>query len=35
MATIMKQTGHGSIAMVMRYVRAADLFTDNAAAGLL
>jgi integrase len=33
--TIMRQTGHGSIEMVMRYVREADLFTDNAADGLL
>jgi integrase len=34
-ATIMRQTGHGSIAMVMRYVREASSFTDNAARGLL
>jgi integrase len=34
-ATIMRQTGHGSIEMVMRYVRENDLFTDNAARGLL
>lgn len=34
-STIMRQTGHGSVEMVMRYVREADLFTDNAADGLL
>jgi integrase len=33
--TIMKQTGHKSVAMVQRYVRDAELFSDNAAAGLL
>lgn len=32
---IMKQTGHRSEAMVRKYVRDADLWTDNAAAGLL
>jgi integrase len=32
---IMKTTGHRSIAMVQRYIRDAELFTDNAAAGLL
>jgi integrase len=32
---IMKQTGHRSVAMVQRYVRDAELFSDNAAAGLL
>jgi len=32
---IMKQTGHKSVAMVQRYVRDAELFTDNAASGLL
>lgn len=32
---IMKQTGHRSVAMVNRYIRDADLFSDNAAAGLL
>jgi integrase len=32
---IMQQTGHRSRAMVDRYVRAADRWRDNAAAGLL
>ena len=32
---IMKQTGHKSAAMVRRYIRDADLFSENAAAGLL
>ena len=32
---IMKQTGHRSLTMVRRYIRAASVFTDNAAAGLL
>lgn len=32
---IMKQTGHRSVAMVQKYIRDAELFTDNAAAGLL
>jgi integrase len=32
---IMRQTGHRSVAMVRRYIREADLFNDNAAAGLL
>jgi integrase len=32
---IMKQTGHRSVAMVQRYIRDAELFSDNAAAGLL
>lgn len=32
---IMKQTGHKSVAMVNRYIRDAELFSDNAAAGLL
>jgi integrase len=32
---IMRQTGHKSAAMVRRYIRAAGLFEDNAAAGLL
>ena len=31
---IMKQTGHKSLAMVSRYVRDAELFTDNAASGI-
>jgi integrase len=34
-ATIMKQTGHTSVEMVTRYIRDAELFTDNAADGLL
>jgi integrase len=33
--TIMKQTRHKSVAMVVRYIRDAELFSDNAAAGLL
>ena len=33
--TSMKQTGHKSVNMVNRYVRDAELFSDNAAAGLL
>ena len=32
---IMKQTGHRSATMVRRYIRDADLFSENAAAGLL
>jgi integrase len=32
---IMAQTGHRSVVMVRRYIRAASVFTDNAAAGLL
>ena len=32
---IMAQTGHRSVAMVRRYIRDADLFSENAAAGLL
>ncbi len=32
---IMRQTGHRSERMVRRYIRDADLFSDNAAAGLL
>lgn len=32
---IMKTTGHRSVAMVQRYIRDAELFNDNAAAGLL
>ena len=32
---IMKQTGHRSVAMVRRYIREAELFQENAAAGLL
>ena len=32
---IMKQTGHRSVATVRRYIRDADLFSENAAAGLL
>lgn len=34
-ASIMRQTGHKSVAMVRRYDRRADLWRDNAAAGLL
>ena len=32
---IMAQTGHRSAAMMRRYIRDADLFSENAAAGLL
>ena len=32
---IMKTTGHRSVAMVNKYIRDAELFTDNAAEGLL
>lgn len=32
---IMKTTGHRSAAMVHRYIRDAELFSDNAASGLL
>ena len=32
---IMKQTGHRSATMMRRYIRDADLFSENAAAGLL
>jgi integrase len=32
---IMRQTGHRSVAMVQKYIRDAELFSDNAAAGLL
>jgi hypothetical protein len=31
----MATTGHRSVTMVRRYIRAASVFTDNAAAGLL
>jgi hypothetical protein len=31
---IMRQTGHKSIEMVLRYVRNANQFTDNAALAL-
>ena len=34
-ASIMRQTGHLSVAMVRKYDRRADLWRDNAAAGLL
>ncbi len=34
-AAIMRQTGHRSIAMVRKYDRRADLWRDNASAGLL
>lgn len=33
--SIMRQTGHRSVAMVRRYIREAKLFRDNAADGLL
>jgi integrase len=33
--SIMAQTGHRSASMLRRYIRDGDLFTDNAAAGLL
>jgi integrase len=32
---IAKQTGHRSMVMLRRYIRDAELFSDNAAAGLL
>jgi hypothetical protein len=32
--SIMKQTGHRSVSVVRRYIRGADLFGDNAAAGI-
>lgn len=32
---IMRQTGHKSATMLRRYIRDAELFSDNAAAGLL
>jgi integrase len=31
---IMRQTGHKSIEMVLRYVRQANAFSDNAACAL-
>ena len=34
-ASIMRQTGHKSVAMLHKYDRRADLWRDNAAAGLL
>ena len=33
--SIMAQTGHRSAQMVRRYIRDGELFTENAAAGLL
>jgi integrase len=33
--SIMRQTGHRSAAMVRRYIRDGELFSENAAAGLL
>lgn len=33
--SIMKTTGHRSVAMVQKYIRDAEIFTDNAAEGLL
>lgn len=32
--SIMKQTGHRSVTVVRRYIRDAELFDDNAAAGI-
>ena len=32
--SIMAQTGHRSVTMVRRYIRDADLFSENAAAGI-
>jgi integrase len=32
--SIMKQTGHRSVAMVRRYIREAELFHDNTATKL-
>ncbi|HVZ31724.1 MAG TPA: tyrosine-type recombinase/integrase, partial [Polyangiaceae bacterium] len=32
--SIMKQTGHRSVSVVRRYIRDAELFDDNAAAGI-
>jgi hypothetical protein len=29
----MKQTGHRSVSVIRRYIRDAELFDDNAAAG--
>lgn len=34
-SAIMRQTGHKSVTMLRRYERRAELWTDNAAAGLL
>ena len=31
----MKQTGHKSVTMLMKYDRRADLWSDHAGAGLL
>jgi integrase len=31
---IMRQTGHCSVEMVLRYVRSANIFSDNAAVAL-
>jgi hypothetical protein len=33
--SIMAQTGHRSAQMVRRYIREGELFSENAAAGLL
>jgi hypothetical protein len=33
--SIVRQTGHRSVAMVRKYDRRADMWRDNAAAGLL
>jgi integrase len=32
--SIMKQTGHRSVTVVRHYIRDAELFDDNAAAGI-
>jgi hypothetical protein len=32
--SIMKQTGHRSVTVVRRYIRDAELFEDNTAAGI-
>ena len=32
--SLLAQTGHRSVTMVRRYIRDANLFSDNAAAGL-
>jgi len=31
---IAKQTGHKSVAMLRRYIRDSELFTQNAASGI-
>jgi len=32
--SLIKQTGHRSVNVVRRYIRQAELFDDNAAAGI-